>query len=299
MNFEISHRTVYRYSAPVSHSDHLLHLKPRPYGRQTVLRHNLLMDPAPASQTDFTDDFGNPVSIITIEQDHTKLEIHSRAQVDVEAPYDFDPRRTASWNDVAAQLRANLGAETFDAVLYSCPSRYIRPSREIHRFARPSFPDGRPLLEAVVDLTARIYNGFTYTSGATDVATPVEEVLRSKRGVCQDFAHIQIACLRTLGLAARYVSGYLLTRPPEGQPKLVGADASHAWISVWAPETGWVDFDPTNNLTPKEEHIALAFGRDFQDVSPVSGVLLGGGEHEVEVAVDVAPVPAGTPMGRP
>ncbi len=299
MNFEISHRTLYRYSAPVTQSHHLLHLAPRPHSRQTVLRHSLLIDPAPASKTDMTDDFGNPSSIITIEQDHTELMIHSRAQVDVEAPQDFDAKRTASWNDVAAQLRANLGPESFDAVLYSCPSRYIYPSREIYRYARPSFPDGRPLLEAVFDLTARIFRDFSYQSGATDVATSVEEVLRIKRGVCQDFAHLEIACLRTLGLAARYVSGYLLTRPPEGQPKLVGADASHAWISVWAPETGWVDFDPTNNITPKEEHIALAFGRDFQDVSPVSGVLLGGGDHEVEVAVDVSPVNAAAAAVRP
>ncbi|MGC1585456.1 MAG: transglutaminase family protein [Rhodomicrobium sp.] len=295
MNFEISHRTVYRYSAPVSQSHHLLHLEPRPYIRQTVLRHSLLIDPAPASKTDLIDDFGNPATIITVEQDHTELVIHSRAQVDVQAPPSFDPKRSASWNDVAAQLRASLGPETFDAILYSCPSRYIRPSREIFRYARPSFPEGRPLLEAVCDLTARIYQNFTYQSGATDVATPVEEVLRTRRGVCQDFAHLEIACLRAVGLAARYVSGYLLTRPPEGQPKLIGADASHAWISVWAPETGWMDFDPTNNITPKEEHIALAFGRDFQDVSPVSGVLLGGGEHEVEVAVDVNPgAPAAT-----
>ncbi len=299
MNFEISHRTVYRYSAPVSHSDHLLHLKPRPHARQTVLRHNLLIDPAPASQTDLIDDFGNPATIITIEQDHTKLEIHSRAHIGVERPQRHDPSRSPGWDDVAAQLRANLGAETFEAVLYTCPSRHIRPSRDIYKFAAASFPEGRPLFEAVLDLTARIYHGFTYQSGATDATTPVEEVLRTRRGVCQDFAHIEITCLRTLGLAARYVSGYLLTRPPEGQPKLVGADASHAWISVWSPETGWVDFDPTNNLSPKEEHIALAFGRDFLDVSPVSGVLLGGGDHEVEVAVDVNAEAADAPPSRP
>ncbi len=294
MNFEISHRTIYRYSAPVSQSHHLLHLTPRSHTRQTVLRHSLIIDPAPASKTELTDDFGNPASIITIEQDHTKLEIHSRAQVEVEAPLPVEPTRCGSWNDVAAQLRANLGSETFEAVQYSCPSRYIRPSRDIHKFARPSFPDGRPLLQAVQDLTARIHREFKYHPGATDAATSVEEVLRIKRGVCQDFAHLEIACLRTLGLAARYVSGYLLTYPPEGQPKLVGADASHAWMSVWSPEWGWVDFDPTNNLIPREEHIAIAFGRDFQDVSPVSGVLLGGGEHDVEVAVDVNPV---TPNG--
>ncbi len=292
MNFEISHRTIYRYSAPVAQSHHLLHLQPRPHSRQKVLGYSLLIDPAPASTTDLTDDFGNPASIVTIERDHTQLTILSRARVDVEAPDDFDPADSASWNDVAAHLRANLGAETFGAILYSCPSRYIRPSREIHKFARASFPEGRPLLEAACDLTARIYQNFTYQSGTTDVATPVEEVLRQRKGVCQDFAHLEIACLRTLGLAARYVSGYLLTRPPEGRPKLVGADASHAWISVWAAEMGWVDFDPTNNVTPKEEHIALAFGRDYHDVSPVSGVLLGGGEHEVEVSVDVNPVTA-------
>ncbi len=262
--------------------------------RQTVLRHSLIIDPAPASKTELTDDFGNPASIITIEQDHTKLEIHSRAQVDVQAPWPVEPARSASWNDVAAQLRANLGPETFEAVQYSCPSRYIKPTRDIHKFARPSFPDGRPFLEAVQDLTARIYREFKYQSGATDTATSVEQVLKIKRGVCQDFAHLEIACLRTLGLAARYVSGYLLTYPPEGQPKLVGADASHAWVSVWSPEWGWVDFDPTNNIIPKEEHIAIAFGRDFQDVSPVSGVLLGGGEHEVEVAVDVNPAGNGS-----
>jgi transglutaminase-like putative cysteine protease len=299
MNFEISHRTFYSYSAPVSQSYHLLHLEPRPHLRQTVLRHSLIIDPAPASRTDLIDDFGNPASIITIEQDHTELAVHSRAQVDVLAPPDLDAGHSPSWNDVAAQLRANLGPESFDAILYTCSSRYIRPSREIYKFARPSFPDGRPLLEAAADLTARIYKEFTYQSGATDVATPVEEVLRIKRGVCQDFAHLEIACLRTLGLAVRYVSGYLLTRPPVGRPKLVGADASHAWISVWTPEYGWVDFDPTNNLTPKEEHIALAFGRDFQDVSPVAGVLLGGGEHEVEVAVDVNPVAASSSPARP
>jgi transglutaminase-like putative cysteine protease len=207
--------------------------------------------------------------------------------VTVTAPPSLEAVSSASWDDVAAQLRANLGAETFDVILYTCPSRHIRFSRAIYDFVRPSFPEGRPLLEGVLDLTARIYKTFTYQSGATDVATPIEEVLRTKRGVCQDFAHIEIACLRTLGIAARYVSGYLLTRPPEGQTKLVGADASHAWISVWVPEHGWVDFDPTNNVRPGEEHITLAFGRDFQDVSPVSGVLLGGGKHQVEVGVDV------------
>jgi transglutaminase-like putative cysteine protease len=289
MIFDISHSTIYRYSAPVAQSHHLLHLQPRTHSRQKVLDYKLFIDPAPASKTDLTDDFGNAVSIVTIEQDHTTLTFHARARADVQAPPDFDASHSSAWNDAAAQLRANLGNETYEAVIYTCPSRFIRPSREIHRFARGSFAEGRPLLEAVSDLTARIHQGFAYESGSTDAATPVEEVLRLKKGVCQDFAHVEIACLRTMGLAARYVSGYLLTRPPEGQPRLVGADASHAWISVWAAELGWVDFDPTNNVRPKEEHIALAYGRDYHDVSPVSGVLLGGGEHEVVVSVDVSP----------
>lgn len=295
MNFDISHRTILRYSATVSQSHHLLHLAPRPHPRQTVYRSSIIIEPAPASRTDLIDDFGNPFSIISIEQDHTELLIHSRAQVEVRAQPPIDPARSPSWNDVAAQIRANRAPETFEAIQYSCPSRYIRPSRELYKFVRPSFPDGRPIFQSVTDLMARIFREFKFESGVTDVATPVAEFMQIKRGVCQDFAHLQIACLRTLGLAARYVSGYLLTRPPEGQAKLVGADASHAWVSVWAPETGWVDFDPTNNLLPKEEHITLGFGRDFQDVSPVSGVLLGGGEHKVIVEVDVNPAIQGGP----
>ena len=221
MNFEISHRTIYRYSAPVSQSYHLLHLTPRSHLRQTVIRHSLIIDPAPASKTELLDDFGNPASIITIEQDHTKLEIHSRAQVDVQAPQPIETYRSASWDDVAAQLRANLGPETFEAVRYTCPSRYIRPTRDIYKFARPSFPEGRPLVEAVQDLTARIHREFKYQTGATDAATSVEQVLKIKKGVCQDFAHLEIACLRTLGLASRYISGYLLTYPPKVSPSLL------------------------------------------------------------------------------
>ncbi len=294
MNFDISHRTVYRYSAPVAQSHHLLHMRPRTHPRQKLLDYSLYIDPLPASKADLTDDFGNPASIAAVEEDHTMLTFHSQARVDVEAPADFDPSHSPGWNDVAAQLRANLGPETFEAIVYTCPSRFIRPSREVHKFARASFPEGRPLLEAVTDLTARIHQSFTCQSSTVAGApAPVEEVLRLKKGVCQDFAHVGIACLRTMGLAARYISGYVLTRPPEGMPALTGANTSSAWFSVWAAEMGWVDFDPSNNLRPKEEHIALAFGRDYHDVCPVSGVLLGGGEHEVEVSIAVTPVEPG------
>lgn len=290
MKYEISHRTSYRYSTPVSQSDHLLHLKPRSHGRQTVSRHSLIIEPAPASNSELIDDFGNPFSIITIERDHLELLIHARSEVEVLPAGDFEPPPGASWNDVAAQLRASRGPETFEPAKYTCPSRHVRPSKETYSYARPSFPEGRPLIEALLHLTGRIHADFAYDGRATDVATPIAEVMRMRRGVCQDFAHLEIACLRGFGVAARYVSGYLLTRPPEGQPKLIGADASHAWISVWCPEAGWVDVDPTNNLLPSDEHVTIAYGRDFSDVSPVSGVLLGGGAHQVEVAVDVTPL---------
>ena len=173
---------------------------------------------------------------------------------------------------------------------YTAASRHGRRIEALRDYARTSFTDNAPVLAATHDLMRRIFEEFTFDPSATDVSTPVESVFKERRGVCQDFAHLMISALRSLGLPARYVSGYILTHPPPGQPRLQGADASHAWVSVWAPETGWVDFDPTNNVIPHGEHVTIAYGRDYDDVSPISGVLLGGGAHTVEVAVDVAPV---------
>jgi transglutaminase-like putative cysteine protease len=161
----------------------------------------------------------------------------------------------------------------------------------LRQLAEPSFTPGRPWLEAVLDLTKRIYTEFKYDPAATNVNTALDTVLRIKRGVCQDFAHLQIGCLRSMGLPARYVSGYLLTAPPPGQPKLVGSDASHAWTAAFSPEAGWIDFDPTNNIIPGIGHVTLAWGRDYGDVCPIKGVLVGGGQHRMRVAVDVAPLP--------
>jgi transglutaminase-like putative cysteine protease len=290
MIFELSHKTVYRYSAPVAQSHHLVHLAPRPVERQKVARHTIIVEPAPASRMDFTDAFGNPATILTVEQDHAELLIHSRGQIEVVARGKPDLAASAPWETLAAGLGAGAGPHDLDLLQYVCASRYARPARDVYDYARESFPQGRSVLEGVMDLTNRIHASFKYDARATDVATSVTELLRIRRGVCQDFAHLAIAGLRSLGLPARYVSGYLLTHPPEGQPRLQGADASHAWISVWAPETGWVDFDPTNNLIPSEEHITIAYGRDYHDVSPIAGVLLGGGEHRVDVAVDVIPL---------
>jgi transglutaminase-like putative cysteine protease len=290
MIFEVSHKTFYRYSAPVAQSHHITHLGPRLHDRQRIFRHSLMIEPAPASRSDLTDYFGNPISILAIEQNHTELLLHARCMVEVIAPIPTAVGRTSPWNKVAADLDRLDGPHDLDVAPYVCPSRWTPKLREAMDYARTSFPEGRPVLEGALDLTARIHRDFAYDPRATDMTTEVRDLFQLKRGVCQDFAHLEIACLRALGLPARYVSGYMLTHPPEGQERLVGADASHAWISAWAPETGWVDSDPTNNLIPGEEHITIAVGRDYNDVSPISGVLLGGGAHRVDVAVDVVPV---------
>lgn len=290
MIFEFSHKTLYRYEAPVGQSHHLLHLAPRPHPRQRIVRHALLIAPHPASRSDFTDYFGNPASVMSIESSHSELLIHSRGLIEVNAPAPLNAAASAPWESVARRCAATGRTADLDVAQYVSPSRYTPFSNAVRRFAEPSFPPSRPLLDCASDLAARIHRGFAYDGDATEVTTTIEEVLSIKRGVCQDFAHLMIAALRVMGVPARYVSGYLLTHPPAGSDKLVGADASHAWISVWAPDIGWVDLDPTNNIRPGEEHITIAYGRDFQDVSPVTGVLLGGGAHQAEVMVDVMPV---------
>ena len=175
---------------------------------------------------------------------------------------------------------------------FSFDSPYVAANDEVSEYAKVSFTPGRPILAAAMDLTSRIFHEFEYRGGVSDVSTPVREVFAMRKGVCQDFAHLQIACLRSLGLAARYVSGYLLTHPPEGKEKLVGSDASHAWLSVWSGSAGWIDFDPTNNLIPGVEHITIGWGRDYGDVSPINGFIVGGGAHQITVAVDVNAVQA-------
>ena len=295
MILEVSHKTVYHYTAPVAQAHHLVHLAPREHERQRTLRHGLIIEPAPASRSDFTDYFGNPASVVGIESRHSELLIHSRSVIDVKAPPPLDVKRSAAWEGVAAALVPSHDAYDIDVVQFLMASHYTGTTPELIAFAAPSFRPGRPVLECAWDLTTRIYSEFKYDNAATDVRTTVDELLRIGRGVCQDFAHLLIGAMRAFGLPARYVSGYLLTYAPAGKEKLVGSDASHAWVSVWAPDIGWVDFDPTNNMIPKDEHITISYGRDFQDVSPVTGVLLGGGSHHIDVAVDVVPVLATAP----
>jgi transglutaminase-like putative cysteine protease len=287
MKFEVSHRTTYAYRLPVVQSHHLIHLEPRALKRQKVLLHSLLIDPAPVARTDLEDSFGNAAVLLRIEDQHSEFIVHARSTIELTAPPTPSLDTSTPWEEVVQTL-TRPGTD-LEAVQFACRSRHAPQTAALRVFALPFFPPGRPVFAGAMDLTTKIFEDFTFDPTATDVSTPVSQVLGQRRGVCQDFAHLAIASLRSLGLSARYVSGYLLTRPPPGQPKLKGADTSHAWMSVWDPKQGWVDYDPTNGLIPSKEHITVAYGRDYEDISPISGVLLGGGDQTMTVAVDVEP----------
>lgn len=216
------------------------------------------------------------------------MEANSELEVFQAALPDFSG--SLRWETVPRLLGGDNSAEALDAYQYVFDSQRVRANRELADYTRESFPEGRPLLEAALDLTRRIHNDFIFDSKATEVSTPVETFFEKRRGVCQDFAHLQIACMRTIGLPARYVSGFLRTLPPKGRPRLIGADASHAWCSAWNPGAGWIDFDPTNNCVPSDGLITVAWGRDYSGVSPIHGMLPGGANHTLDVGVDVMPV---------
>jgi len=290
MIFEISHRTTYTYRAPVAQSYHMVHLQPRQLPSQSLIHHSLLIEPAPVSNNQIVDTFGNCAAMLRIEDEHTEFLVHARSTIEVQAPPLPDLTSGTPWEEVAQRTRHADGSFDADVLQFTCRSRLTPVSHDLRLFAKASFPARRPVLAGAMDLTRRIFKEFTFDARATDISTPIAHVLESKRGVCQDFAHLAIAALRSVGIPARYVSGYLMTRPPPGQPKLKGSDASHAWLSVWSPEAGWIDFDPTNGIVPSGEHITVAYGRDYEDVSPISGVLLGGGNQTMTVAVDVEPV---------
>lgn len=289
MIYTVSHRTTYRYGDPVAISHHLLHLTPRGTAFQRCRDWALEIDPAPAVRRDDRDYFGNPVTFLTIQQSHDTLVLHATSSVEVVKPAPIEPAHTPTVREIRARLARARESDALAALEFTFPSPYVPFEPELEAWAASSFPPERPFLEAAAELSSRIFREFRYDPRATSVATPVAEAFRLRRGVCQDFAHLAIACLRAQGLPARYVSGYLLTRPREGAERLLGADASHAWLAVWIPERGWVDLDPTNDLVVGEEHVTVAWGRDYGDVAPVSGTLFGGGRHTVEVAVDVLP----------
>ena len=294
MNYNIIHRTLYDYAAPVTVSHHVARLEPRTTTTQERDNFSLKIFPEPALRKSRPDYFGNRLCFFTIQQVHSRLEIITTSHVTVRAEKLPVKESSSAWESVAEMFRDPVSPEVVEPYQFIFDSPQVRASLEMADYAAESFPAGAPLPAGVRDLTRRIFSDFKYDPKATTVATPLEEVWEKRRGVCQDFAHLGIACLRSLGLPARYVSGYLRTRPPEGGEQLMGADASHAWFAVFCPGTGWIDFDPTNNLQPAEEHITVAYGRDFGDVSPVAGILTGGGKHVVKVAVEVKPL-AGEP----
>jgi transglutaminase-like putative cysteine protease len=292
MIFDISHRTTFTYARSVSISHHLLHLSPRNSPYQACRRHFVMVEPPPTLMKDALDYFGNITTYLTIEDAHRELSITARSNVEVTAPPLHDPAATSAWDAIAGVLNGSTERAHLDVLQFLFDSPFTRSGDAVAAYAAGSFPPGRPVLEAAIDLMNRIHADFAYEGGVTDIYTPVDVVFAHRRGVCQDFAHLFISALRRLRVPARYVSGYLMTRPPEGQPRLVGADASHAWLSIWMPELGWVDLDPTNNVLPADQHITVAWGRDYGDVSPVNGMVMGGGAQELAVAVDVAPVGA-------
>jgi transglutaminase-like putative cysteine protease len=287
MNYAITHRTTYEYAAPVAVSHHVARLEPRQTAAQTPENFSLKIFPQPVLRKPRADYFGNQLCFFSVQEIHRRLDIVASSHVKVRAQEPFPTENSPAWEEVRKLFRDPVAPEVISPYQFVFDSPHVRASLDLADYARQSFDKDTPLLEGALDLTRRIFRDFKYDSKATTIVTPLEEVLEKRRGVCQDFAHLSIACLRSLGLPARYVSGYLRTRPPEGKEWLVGADASHAWFSVFCPSNGWRDFDPTNNLQVSEEHITVAFGRDFSDVSPVAGILTGGGQHEVKVSVDV------------
>lgn len=295
MIFTASHTTTYLYSDPVSICHTQTHLSPRNSPTQRVLSHELVITPEPAFSLSRIDYFGNETTFFSIHEPHQTLTILASSEIDLSPP-DLSCQvipafgLTAPWEKVRDMLRAPVAREERDAESLSATeflfrSPFVRTSHAFAAYAKPSFPPGRTIFDAGLDLCHRIFREFRYDPRATTISTPVDEVLRTKQGVCQDFAHLMISCLRSLGLPARYVSGYL--RSGEDTH---GAEASHAWCSVYCPGFGWLDFDPTNDLIPRGDHATIAWGRDYSDVAPVNGLALGGGEQLINVSVEVLPV---------
>jgi transglutaminase-like putative cysteine protease len=288
MTYNIIHRTLYEYAAPVTMSHHVARLEPRAMATQALENFSLEIFPEPALRKARPDYFGNRLCLFSVQEVHSKLEIITHSRVNMSVKNLPAPESSPSWEDAAKMFRDPVLPEVVEQYQFIFDSPQVRASFDLADYARESFREKTPLLVGAVDLTRRIFEDFKFDPKATTVATPLEEVWEKRRGVCQDFAHLGIACLRSLGLPARYVSGYLRTHAPAGRTRLVGADASHAWFQIFCPGIGWMDFDPTNNVQPREEHIVVAFGRDFGDVSPVAGILTGGGRHIVKVSVDVS-----------
>lgn len=319
---EVRHETVYRYQSPVSLAQHQVHLQPLSDAFQALQAHALEIEPRPAFRRDSPDALGNAQTHFSLVQQHRQLRVCATSRVLVRARFEsLRAEESPPWEPLAEGLRYVAGAPFEPAVEFVAPSPYVPWLRELRAYAQPSFPPACPVAVGALHLMQRVHADFKYESRSTQVDTPLAQVFAMRRGVCQDFAHLLIGCLRVLGLPARYVSGYLLTNPPGGGAPLLGADASHAWVQVWCPGTpgvpatgvagiagaaglagpaspaGWLSLDPTNNLVPARGHVRVAIGRDYGDVTPLRGVIRGGGRHELVVGVRTRVLGAGGDAG--
>ena len=294
MLLHVRHETHYHYTPAVENAQHAVHLRPNTGVSQTVLQHALHISPQPVQQREWLDGYGNSKLFFSLQTSHDELKVTADSVVQTHARSANTPE--LAWERVRDAFRYRAGAAYNSAWEFAFASAYVPRHEAFANFAKPSFTLGRSLLEAAYELMSRIHNAMTYDGDSTDVDTPALEALQQGKGVCQDFAHIMVACCRAMGLPARYVSGYMLTQPAPGQPRLIGCDASHAWASVYCPSpdtdeaSQWFDFDPTNNRAPGEDYVTLATGRDFLDVSPLRGVIRGGAQHTLDVAVTVTPI---------
>ena len=294
MIFTVAHSTKYSYNAPVSYGHNLATLRPRPSKGQELLDFNITISPQPAEISERIDFFGNFITHFSIQAEHEVLEVVTKSKVDRNYEQFHDTFQTDECKGMTMKRGLEIlqlipaSLEVLAAQQYTLESIFIRKTdKAIRLYAEESFKPNRSIFDAALELMHRIYSDFKFMSGFTTIATPLEEVMRARKGVCQDFAQIAIACIRSVGLSARYISGYIETVPPKGKPKLVGADASHAWFSIFIPTFGWVDFDPTNNQIPKDQHIVVGWGRDYYDVPPLKGVVYGSGDSTLKVSVDI------------
>ncbi|WP_109829443.1 transglutaminase family protein [Reichenbachiella versicolor] len=287
MRYQVRHVTKYKYNSPAELCHNIVYQCPSDYPFQKVNSYKYRISPEPNYEMNRRDFFENQYLYFSIQKLHKELSVESIAEVTLEVPQwmKVNPLETQSWEEVVEWLRTPEAMN--DTRQFYLGSTNVELHRHYKEYALESFMPGRPIMAAMMDLNERIFNDFKFTPGFTDISTPVSEVFKTKKGVCQDFAHFGLACLRSIGLAARYMSGYIETIPPPGKPKLVGADASHAWIALFIPDIGWVEFDSTNNLLVSDQHIRTASGRDFSDVIPLKGIVYSGGDQEMDVTVDV------------
>jgi transglutaminase-like putative cysteine protease len=289
MKYKIIHKTEYIYYEPISLCHNMARLVPRDTPSQNCKKSTVVIDPLPDVLNEFDDFFGNKVTYFAIQREHKSLTVTVSSEIErlpVDIKQGIDTYGKVSWEDARMQLYQQR-LDYIDARQYVPETEATKFESGITNYALKSFTPGRPIYEAVYDLMERIYKEFQFKPGFTTVATPIAEVMQMRKGVCQDFAHVGIACLRSVGLPARYVSGYIETLPPPGVEKLVGVDASHAWFAVFIPNIGWLDFDPTNNVIPGDQHITIGWGRDYFDITPLKGVILSSGPHRLSVSVDV------------